>query len=123
MVGEVGGDMLFSKVTRSHTPRMVSFNLGLYSTPPRGSLLICDNVLLEQLQLTITRAVADGTFHRCGVVLVIDEETLHSEEPQLKDAVHLGKYDRHSKAVERWTPSRQRRQFSDGRSRRHCAED
>ena len=80
MVGEVGGDMLFSKVTRPHTPKMVSFNLGLFTTLPRGSLLICDNVLLEQLQLTITGAVADGTSHRCGVVLVIDEETLHSEE-------------------------------------------
>ena len=79
MVGEVGGDMLFS-VTRPHNPKMVSFNLGLITTLPRGLLLICDNLLLEQLQLTITRVVEDGTFQRCGLVLVIDEETLRSEE-------------------------------------------
>ena len=59
---------------------MVSFNPGLFNTLPRGSLLICDNALLEQLQLAITRAVEDNTFHRCGVVLVVDEETLRSEE-------------------------------------------
>ena len=80
MVGEIGGEMLFSKITRPHTPRMVSFNPGLFKTLHRGSLLICDNVLLEQLQLAITRAVEDNSFHRCGVVLVVDEETLHSEE-------------------------------------------
>ena len=80
MVGEVGGDMLFSKVTRPHNPKMVSFKPGLFSTLPKGSLLICENVLFEQLQLTITRAVDDGSFHCCGLVLVIDEETLSLEE-------------------------------------------
>ena len=39
---------------------------------------ICDNVLLEKLQYTVTRAVEDGTFHRCGVLLIIDEEMLNS---------------------------------------------
>ena len=80
MVREIGGEMLFTKITRPHTPRMVSFSPGLFKTIPRGSLLVCDNVLLEQLQLAITRAVEDNSFHRCGVVLVVDEETLHSEE-------------------------------------------
>jgi hypothetical protein len=35
---------------------------------------------LEQLQLAITRAVEDGSFHRFGVVLIVDEETLNSEK-------------------------------------------
>jgi hypothetical protein len=80
MVGEVGGDMLFSKVTRPHIPKVVSFKPGLFTTLPKGALLICDNQLFEQLQLTITRAVDDGSFHRCGLILVIDEETLSSEQ-------------------------------------------
>ena len=63
MVGEIGGEMLFSKITRPHTPKMVSFNPGLFRTLPRGSLLVCDNVLLEQLQLAITWAVEDDSFH------------------------------------------------------------
>ena len=80
MVDEIGGEMLFSKITCPHTPKMVSFNPGLFKTLPKGSLLVCDNVLLEQLQLAITRAVEDNSFHQCGVVLVVDEETLHSKE-------------------------------------------
>ena len=44
-----------------------------------SSILVCialrkDNVLLETLRCTVARAVEDGTFHRCGVVLLIDEE-------------------------------------------------
>ena len=72
--------MLFSKVTRPHIPKVVSFKPGLFTTLPKGTLLICDNQLFEQLQLTITRAVDDGSFHRCGLILVIDEETLSSEQ-------------------------------------------
>ena len=79
MVGEVGGE-IFSKVTRPHIPKVVSFKPGLLTTLPKGALLICDNQLFEQLQLTVTRAVDDGSFHRCGLILVIDEETLSSEQ-------------------------------------------
>ena len=61
MVGEIGREMLFAKITRPYTPKMVSFNPGLFTTLPRGSLLVYDNVLLEQLQLAITRAAEDNT--------------------------------------------------------------
>ena len=44
-----------------------------------GSLIVCDNVLLETLRYTVARVVEDGTFHRCGVVLHIDEEVLSSD--------------------------------------------
>ena len=73
MIGEIGGDLLFTKVARPHKALMVSFGPSLFQD--KGSLIVCDNVLLEMLQYTVTRAVEDGTFHWCGVVLVIDEET------------------------------------------------
>ena len=75
MIGEIGGELLFTKITRPHTARMVNFSPGLFKIIPKGSLLVCDNNLLEQLQLTVT-----WSFHRCGVVLIVDEETLNSEE-------------------------------------------
>ena len=80
MIGEIGGELLFTKITRPHTARMVNFSPGLFKIIPKGSLLVCDNNLLEQLQLTVTRAVEDGSFHRCGIVLIVDEETLNYEE-------------------------------------------
>ena len=79
MIGEIGGDLLLMKVTRPHKAMTVSFGPTLFQDINKGSLIICDNVLLETLQYTVTRAVEDGTFHRCGVVLVIDEETLSSD--------------------------------------------
>ena len=80
MISEFGRELLFTKITRPHTARMVNFSPGLFKIIPKGLLLVCDNNLLEQLQLTVTRAVEDGSFHRCGVVLIVDEETLNSEE-------------------------------------------
>ena len=78
MIGEVGGDLLFTKVARPHKALMVSFGPSLFQDIDKGSLIVCDNVLLKKLQYTITRAVEDGTFHRCSLLLVIDEETLSS---------------------------------------------
>ena len=80
MIGEIGGELLFTKITRPHTARMVIFSPGLFKIIPKGSLLVRDNNLLEQLQLTVTRSVEDGSFHRCGVVLIVDKETLNTEE-------------------------------------------
>ena len=79
MIGEIGGDLLFTKVTRPHKALMVSFGPSLFQDIDKVSLIVCNNILLETLQYTVTRAVEDGTFHRCGVVLVIDEETLSSD--------------------------------------------
>ena len=56
---------------------MVNFGPSLFKTIDKGSLIICDNILLETLQHTVTRAVEDRTFYRCGPI--IDEETLSSD--------------------------------------------
>ena len=78
MFGEVGGDLIFTKLTRPHKVVMHNFGPNLFQDIDKGALIVCDNVLLEKLQYTVTRAVEDGTFHRCGVLLIIDEETLNS---------------------------------------------
>ena len=78
MIGEVGGDLLFTNLTRPHKAVMLSFGPSLFQDIDKGALIVCDNVLLEKLQYTVTRAVEDRTFHRCCVLLIIDEETLNS---------------------------------------------
>ena len=76
MIAELGGDLLFSKITRPHKAMTIGFGPTLFRDMDKGSLIVCDNIILEALQYTMTRAVEDGTFHRCGVVLIIDEEAL-----------------------------------------------
>ena len=78
MIGEVGRDLLFTKLTRPHKPVMLSFGPSLFQDIDKGALIVCDNILLEKLQYIVTRAVEDRTFHRCGVLLIIDEENLNS---------------------------------------------
>ena len=76
MIAELGGDLLFTKITRPHKAMSIGFGPTLFWDIDKGFLIICDNVLLEVLQYTVTRAVEDWTFHRCGVVLIINEEAL-----------------------------------------------
>ena len=79
MIAEQGGDLLLTKITRPHKAMSIGFGPTLFRDIDKGSLIVCDNVILEALQYTVTRAVEDGTFHRCGVVLIIDKEALSSD--------------------------------------------
>ena len=79
LIAELGGDLLLTKITRPHKAVSVGFGSTLFQDIDKGSLLICDNVLLNTLRYTVTRAVEDGTFHHCGVVLIIDKEALSSD--------------------------------------------
>ena len=56
MIGEVGGDPLFTKLTRPQKEVMLSFGPTLFQDIDKGALIVCDNVLLEKLQYTVTRA-------------------------------------------------------------------
>ena len=73
------GDLLLTKITRPHKSMAVNFGPDLFQQIDEGSLIVVDNVLLETLRSTVARAVEDGSFHRCGFVLLIDEEVLSSE--------------------------------------------
>ena len=81
MFSEAGGDLhlLLTKITRPHKTVAVGFGPDMFKQIDEGSLIVADNVLLETLRYTVARAVEDGTFHRCGVVLLIDEEVLSSD--------------------------------------------
>ena len=79
MISEVGGDLLLTRITRPHKAVAVGFSPNMFKEIDEGSLIVVDNVLLETLRYTVARAVEDGTFHRCGVVLLIDEEVLSSD--------------------------------------------
>ena len=79
MISEVGGDLLLTRITRPHKAVAVGFGPTMFKEIDKGSLIVVDNVLLETLRYTEARAVEDGTFHGCGVVLLIDEEVLSSD--------------------------------------------
>ena len=79
MIDEIGGDQLFNTFTRPHKVLMVDFSPGLFKTINEGSLIICDSTLLEELHLNVTSAVEDGSFHRCSLIILLDEDTLGSD--------------------------------------------
>ena len=45
-----------------------------------GSLLVVDCVMLENLRDATARAVQDGSFRRCGLVLLVNTKTLDSSD-------------------------------------------
>ena len=67
MIGEVGGDLLFTKLTRPHKAVMLSFGPSLFQDIDKGALLVCHNVFLEKLQYTVTRAVEEGSTEEVAV--------------------------------------------------------
>ena len=56
MSAEVGGDLLLTKITRPHKAVSVGFGSTMFQEIDKGSLIICDNILLETLRYTRTRA-------------------------------------------------------------------
>ena len=71
MLTNAGGDVLLTKISNPHKSMAVNFGPGMFQQ-------IEDNILLETFQSTVARAVDDGSFHRCGVVLLVNEEVLSS---------------------------------------------
>ena len=52
----------------------------MFFTLQAGSLLVADCRLLKNLQDATVRAVQDGSFKRCGLVLLVDAKTLDSSD-------------------------------------------
>ena len=46
MIPEVGGDLLLTRITRPHKAVAVGFGPTMFQEIDKGSLIICDNVLL-----------------------------------------------------------------------------
>ena len=65
LLSEAGGDMLVAKIEQR------KFQPGMFYNLQAGSLLSVDCSMLENLWDAIARAVQDGSFQRCGLVLYI----------------------------------------------------
>ena len=70
---------MLAKIPSPHKIVQLTFQPGMFSTIEACSLLVVDNVFLENLWDAAARAVQDGSFRRCGLVPLVDAQTLHSD--------------------------------------------
>ena len=74
LLTEAGGDVLLTNIPSPHKSMQLTFGPGMFDQVNKGSLLVVDNHLLETLRDAVARAVDDGSFRRCGIVLLVGEE-------------------------------------------------
>jgi hypothetical protein len=74
LLSEAGGDILLAKIPSPHKIVQMTFEPGL----------MADNILLENLLENlldaVVRAAQDGSFRRCGLVLLVGAEVLDSSD-------------------------------------------
>ena len=80
LLSEAGGDILLAKIPSPHKIVQLTFQPGMFSTIEEGSLLVADNIFLENFQDAVVRAIQDGSFCRCGLVLMVGAEVLDSSD-------------------------------------------
>ena len=80
LLAEAGGDVLLAKIPSPHKRMQLTFGPGMFANVEDGSLLVVDNHLLETLRDAVAGAVEDGSFRRCGIVLLVGEEVLGSND-------------------------------------------
>ena len=80
LLSEAGGDILLAKIPSPHKIVQLTFQPGMFTTIKAGSLLVVDNIFLENLRDAVARAVQDGSFHQCGLVLLVNVQTLDSSD-------------------------------------------
>ena len=107
MIGEIGRDLLFTKITRPHKALMVNFSPGLLKTIDKGSLIICDNTLYRDVAAhrhqggggRILPPVRRHPHHRRGYLKL----RCTTQGPEHAHEVSLGINERSIKAVEQRT--------------------
>ena len=80
LLTDAGGDMLLTKIPCPHKSMQLTFGPGMFHHVDEGSLLVVNNYLLETLRDAIARAVDTGSFRQCGIVLLVGEEALGSDD-------------------------------------------
>ena len=80
LLSEAGGDMLVARIPNSNKIDQWKFQPVMLNNLQAGSLLVVDCVMLENLRDATARAVQDGSFRRCGLVLLVDTKTLDSSD-------------------------------------------
>ena len=103
LLSEAGGDMLVARIPSSNKIDQHKFQSGMFNNLQAGSLLVVDCVLLENLRDATARAVQDGSFGRCGLVLLIGTRTLVSNDklPQVPLVLNHGGYQAMSGDIKR----------------------
>ena len=69
LLSEAGGDILVAKIPNPNKIDQRKFQPGMFYNIQAGALLLVDCSMLENLRDAIARAVQDGSFQRCGLVL------------------------------------------------------
>ena len=72
--------MLVARIPSSNKIDQRKFQPGMFINLQAESLLVVDCVMLENLRDATARAVQDGSFRRCGLVLLVDMKTLDSSD-------------------------------------------
>ena len=80
LLSEAGSDMLVAKIPSPSKMKQLKLQPSMFFTLQAGSLLVADCRLLKNLQDATVRAVQDGSFKRCGLVLLVDAKTLDSSD-------------------------------------------
>ena len=80
LLSEAGGDILLAKIPSPHKIVQLTFQPEMFSAIKEGSLLVADNIFLENLLDTAVRATQDDSFRRCGLLLLVGVEVLDSSD-------------------------------------------
>ena len=80
LLSEAGGDMLVTKIPSPNKIEKRKFQPGMFFNLQAGSLLVIDCSMLENLRDATARAVQDGSFKQCGLVLLVNTKTLYSSD-------------------------------------------
>ena len=72
--------MLVAKIPSPNKIEHWKFQPGMFFNLQAGTLLVVDCNMLENLRDATARAVQDGSFKRCGLVLLVDTKTLDSRD-------------------------------------------
>jgi hypothetical protein len=78
LLSEAGGDMLVAKIPSPNKIEQLKFQPGMFFNLQAGSLLVVDCSMLENLRDVTAGAVQDGSFKRCGLVLLVNVKALDS---------------------------------------------
>ena len=71
LLSKASGDILLAKIPSPHKIVQLTFEPGMFTGIEEGSLLVADNLLLENLRDAVVRAAQDSSFRRCGLVLLV----------------------------------------------------
>ena len=72
LLAEASSDVLLAKIPSPHKTMQLTFGPGMFVNIGEGSLLVVH--LIENLRDAVARAVEDGSFRRCGIVLLVGAE-------------------------------------------------